>query len=152
MEHSRDYPLIAYCGLYCGACSFKIAYDENNREHLLDLPSFFEVAKDAPLQYCAGCKTDAGCSECSIKTCAISRHLDHCGACTEFPCDRILKFNNDGIPHHSKVIDNLTELKRIGEAAWNVTQQNLWQCECGAKMSWYLRTCTHCGKPTDKLI
>ena len=27
--------LIAYCGLYCGACSFKLAYDENDKEPVL---------------------------------------------------------------------------------------------------------------------
>ena len=33
---------IAYCGLYCGACSFKVAYDENARKHLQNMPSKYD--------------------------------------------------------------------------------------------------------------
>ncbi len=40
-----SHELIAYCGLYCGACSFKVAFEEQNREHLMRMPAKYEYLK-----------------------------------------------------------------------------------------------------------
>ena len=139
--------LIGYCGLYCGACSFKVAHDENERGHLLCMPSHFDKYKDMPLQPCPGCKLDRHGSDCKIRDCAKSRELSHCGLCTDFPCDIITAFNNDGLPHHAEVIENLTMLRDSGEEQWLRVQEQKWRCPCGAKLSWYVEECLSCGKP-----
>jgi hypothetical protein len=142
-----DKSLIAYCGLYCGACSFKVAFDTNDRKHLATLPDQMAACAagaTAPLEPCAGCKRGGGC-DCGIKPCAQSRKLSHCGLCADFPCARITAFNNDGIPHHGAVLENLTALKEMGEENWLAAQEKRWHCACGARLSWYTAECPKCG-------
>jgi hypothetical protein len=146
MKNNRS--LIACCGLYCGACSFKVAYDEKNRAHVLSMPARYNKYKEMPLQHCPGCKLDDQPSSCEIRDCVKNKGLDHCGACREFPCDKITKFNNDGVSHHSEVLVNLKQIKEIGEERWLELQEQKWHCECGTKISWYVKTCLKCGKPT----
>lgn len=136
--------LIAYCGLYCGACSFKIAFDENDRVHIDHMPAKYEKFRHMPLEFCPGCRSENQCGKCDIKDCAEEKKVEHCSLCTEFPCKRLENFNHDGIPHHSESIENLKLLKQIGSDNWIIQQQKKWKCSCGLKYSWYLRTCRKC--------
>ena len=56
---TNDLTLLAYCGLYCGACSFKVAFQEQNRGHLFAMPQKYAEYKDSELEDCAGWMTDA---------------------------------------------------------------------------------------------
>jgi hypothetical protein len=145
MKDEKD--LLAYCGLYCGACSFRVAFEEKDHKHLQDMPSKYEEYKDAELQFCPGCRLDAQSGGCKIRDCAVSKDIPHCGDCDEFPCELLIEFNNDGIPHHSDAINNLRKLRNQGEEVWLIYQAKRWECECGAKLSWYLKKCTKCLKP-----
>jgi hypothetical protein len=143
--------LTGYCGLFCGACSFKVAFDEQDRSHLAGLPGKLSEYAGAPLQFCPGCRSDDSlCDECGIRECARAHALEHCGLCAEFPCSRIKKFSEDGLPHHSEVIGNLELLKELGEGEWLRRQRERWTCECGVKGSWYLEACAKCGKVFGK--
>jgi hypothetical protein len=133
--------LIAYCGLYCGACSFKLAYDKNDREHINHMPAKYEKFRNKPLEFCPGCRLENKCGDCAIRDCAISKNLSNCSQCNEFPCKEINRFNNDGIPHHGEAIENLKFLKEIGEEKWLEFMNNKWTCDCGSKMSWYYKSC-----------
>lgn len=138
--------LIAYCGLYCGACSFRLAYLENNRNHIEKMPSCYDHLKNDPLEYCPGCRLENKCGECKIRDCAIEKNYHHCGECSDFPCDIITKFSNDGKPHHSEVLSNLLLLNEIGEKKWLEHMEKKWLCECGAKLSWYYKSCNCSGE------
>ena len=92
---------------------------------------------------------DAQAGGCKIRACAVSKDIPHCGECDKFPCDLLIEFNNDGMPHHSDVINNLRKLRKLGEEAWLSYQAKRWECECGAKLSWYLKKCTKCLKPVE---
>ena len=138
--------LLAYCGLYCGACSFKVAYDQNSKEHIIALPSQYNQYKDKPLQFCPGCRLDNDDAGCEIRNCAKEKSLDHCGDCDDFPCKKISDFNNDGVSHHAKVLKNLHTLKEIGIDKWLEAEKTKWTCECGAGISWYLKKCVKCDK------
>ncbi len=145
---NRDLDLLAYCGLYCGACSFKLAVDENERAHVLSLPDRYEKAKWAELESCPGCRSElaaGGDDPCKIRSCARARGLGHCGACTDFPCGDISAFAGDGAPHHGETLANLKRLGEVGEPAWIAEQQVRWTCSCGARRSWYVGTCPDCG-------
>jgi hypothetical protein len=133
--------LIAYCGLYCGACSFRLAATENDPMHLQSMPSSYDYLKGQPVELCPGCRLENKCGECAIRDCASGRELLHCGQCREFPCDRIIAFNNDGKPHHGEVLGNLQLLREIGERRWLEQMEAKWTCTCGAKRSWYYRSC-----------
>jgi len=67
----EDAGLVAYCGLYCGACK---AYVKEK---------------------CGGCHRNEKASWCSVRTCCIGKGLASCADCPEFsnPKD-CRKFNN----------------------------------------------------------
>ena len=46
-------------------------------------------------------------------------------------------------------IDSLEYLKENGEDAWLAMQEKKWLCSCGSNLSWYLKHCLHCGKPSS---
>lgn len=137
--------LIAYCGLYCGACSFKVAFESDNYEHVLRMPAQYDHLKNAPLEFCPGCRLDNQCGDCDIRDCAKSKNIDYCGSCFEFPCEKLEKFNADGKPHHAESISNLKLLREIGETKWLELQEEKWTCSCGTKYSWYLQECEKCN-------
>jgi len=137
--------LIAYCGLYCGACSFKVAFEEHNREHLMRMPAKYDHLKHAPLEFCPGCRLENRCGDCAIRDCAIEKNIEYCSLCDDFPCEKLLKFNNDGIPHHAEAIENLKVLKTMGAEQWLAVQKAKWMCTCTARYSWYLKECKKCA-------
>lgn len=71
MEIKKDPALVAYCGLYCGACK---SYQKGK---------------------CPGCHENSKASWCSIRTCCMEHGYKSCADCTEFsnPMD-CKKFNN----------------------------------------------------------
>lgn len=144
MTHTE---LISYCGLYCGACSFRVACQDSERKHLAAMPAKYDKFKNEPLgEPCGGCKPDPNsCGDCGIRTCAKGKGLSHCGLCADFPCARITEFSRDGVPHHAEVMDNLKAIREMGEEAWVAAQEKSWTCACGTKLSWYLRKCPKCG-------
>lgn len=138
--------MIAYCGLYCGACSFRLAAAENDRRHLLAMPNAYDAWKDTPLEACPGCRLENNCGPCAIRDCAISKGIGTCAECGDFPCDRLKSFNADGKPHHAESIPNLELLSRLGEEDWLESMARRWSCErCGKRKSWYRADCD-CGK------
>lgn len=139
--------LIAYCGLYCDACSFRRSATDKNPEHVLSMPPRYDKHKAEPLSVdCPGCKRENLCGQCKMRDCAQARQLSHCGLCEEFPCAELIRFNNDGAPHHSAAIDNLRLLREVGEERWLEIQRQRWTCGCGRRLSWYVSECQHCGK------
>ena len=142
--------LIATCGLYCDACSFKLAFDEKDRAHLQGMPAKYAVSEDTPLQACPGCRKDSASGGCEIRTCAEAKEVAHCGACPELPCPRIAEFDGDGTPHHGDSIASLKRVREVGEALWLEEECRRWTCACGAKRSWYLQECPKCGRAHDR--
>ena len=136
--------LIAYCGLFCGACSFKVAYDENDRIHIENMPEKYDKFRNMPLEFCPGCRLENQCGNCDIKDCAEKKDVKYCSQCDEFPCQKLDDFNKDGIPHHSESIENLQQLKQLGPESWIALQKQKWTCECGTKHSWYQKNCKKC--------
>ncbi|EGW36984.1 DUF3795 domain-containing protein [Desulfosporosinus sp. OT] len=136
--------LIAYCGLYCGACSFKVGFEENNMEHIISMPSIYDNFKNTPPEFCPGCRLENQCGDCDIRTCARDKKIEYCSLCDDFPCVKLMNFTSDGKPHHAKSIENLILLKDIGEEKWLEVQQEKWKCKCNTKYSWYMTKCVNC--------
>jgi hypothetical protein len=66
-----DPELVAYCGLYCGACS---AYRRGR---------------------CPGCHENKKATWCSVRTCCIEHQYSSCAACGQFDdAQKCKKFNN----------------------------------------------------------
>ena len=134
--------LIAYCGLYCGACSFKVAFETQDREHINKMPSYYDDCKNDDLFDCPGCRLESCSNECDIRNCAISNGIDWCSQCSKYPCNLIYDFSCDGKPHHEEIIKNFELLSKSGEKEWLKEMKAFWECKnCGKKKSWYYKKC-----------
>lgn len=144
-----DRTVVAYCGLYCDACCFRVAVRDLDGRHFMNLPEKYVWAKDMALDAeppCPGCKAeDSQCSECKIRNCAKEKGLTNCSQCDSFPCGLIADFCGDSIPHHGAVIGNLMRLGQVGEDAWLEEQRAMWICGCGKALSWYMKKCPDCA-------
>jgi hypothetical protein len=68
---SADTGLIAFCGLYCGACGRYVN------------------------EKCPGCRENEKASWCGVRACCLERGRAGCAGCDEFPAVRECgKFNN----------------------------------------------------------
>jgi hypothetical protein len=146
---AEDKDLIAYCGLYCGDCSFhqgKIAdlsrdLRKELRSHRFDKTAealsevpFFAVFKDYPQCYdvlgalvklrCKNtCKGGGGPPFCKMRKCCQKKGIDGCWECAEFEtCDK-LDFLKPG--HGDAHIKNLRKLKKEGVDSF-IKGKKLW--------------------------
>ena len=74
------------CGIDCDSCKFKTE------------------------QNCKGCKTIEGkvfWGECDLYKCNSQKNQDHCGKCSQFPCDMLKEWASSENPER---IDNLRKL------------------------------------------
>ncbi|MGE5403577.1 MAG: DUF3795 domain-containing protein [Candidatus Saccharibacteria bacterium] len=161
----------SYCGIYCGACSIRFAYETGHRDPLSchwteeQIKNHHQTVgsvlteSDSLEQKCFGCKSDTlfiNCARCPIRACAIDKKVEHCNDCGEFPC-KLLKMSlmNEAIavhlPHIKMVPINLDIIKKSGVTEWLNQQEKQWKCqECGSETSWYISHCVKCGKELDK--
>jgi len=142
--------LVAPCGLYCGACRAYLASLENNDQ---------SKPGAKPSTPCDGClgggRAPAHISKCEIRSCAAKKtKTGRCSECAEFPCKIITNFNNDGVQHHSEVLANLGQLRKMGIKDWAKYEDDRWTCsKCRTKQSWYDAECPQCKTPrSDKLF
>lgn len=109
--------LIAYCGLDCGKCDARIATLTNNqelRESVAKKWSQYNGITITPeMINCDGCKANGRktvyCeSLCTIRPCAVKKHLSTCGSCPKIDaCEKIKTI----IAHSSEALENLKKMK-----------------------------------------
>jgi len=84
-----DKSQIAYCGTYCGDCTWKERTG------------------------CNGCHDAHGnmsWGECAVAKCAIEKQIDHCGGCQELPCTKLQAVFDH--PEHGDKGERLANLQR----------------------------------------
>jgi len=123
--------LIAFCGLYCGACGLRgLKEPAEKMKQILDAYNYADIAKFVPgmedypafekilteftKQFCPACRQGGGNPNCVIRICAKERGFDTCADCNEMPCEKA-KFITEGYPD---VIRNLERIKQIGSDRW----------------------------------
>ena len=136
----------SYCGLYCGACELLVATREET------LAALAEQRGMSPEQLaCCGCKTPHSsvyCQTCQIKQCAKGRRVEFCVECADYPCERLLTFQNDGKPHKAALQKNLAAIAEQGAEAWLAAQRRRWNCPtCGVRFAYYARACRNGHAP-----
>ena len=149
---NKDTGLISYCGVYCGCCSHRLAGVEHDQRHLTPKAAQLDPAEQQYWTSCPGCRNGHHRDDCDFKLCATAKGHEHCVQCAGFPCQLHVEFDADGVPHHAGSLDSLRLLKEQGETAWLETMRKKWTCECGARLSWYLRNCLKCGKPSPSCM
>ena len=95
-EITMNADLVAYCGLYCGAC------------------------KSYLNEKCPGCHENTKATWCSVRSCNMEKSIHSCAECTEFPDPRdCKKFNNVfsklfGLILHSDRAACIAQIKELG--------------------------------------
>jgi hypothetical protein len=131
--------MVAYCGLYCEACSFRLAALERDSAHLDGLPKRYDRAKKEPIEtfeLCPGCRQTENPGYCKMKDCAMEKGLETCADCPQMPCEKLTAFCCDGVAHHDTRA-NLARIHEIGTEAWADEQQAAWTDADGKRYSWY---------------
>ncbi len=130
---------MAYCGLYCGACSSMIAHEKACGEKRAE----GVLISDTELP-CPGCDSDYQ-KNCEFVQCNQRYQTNSCALCSEYPCEMIVKFKDDEWEHHQVVLNSLNRIKEVGEEEWLKEQEDYWKCpECGSRTIWYQKECTNC--------
>jgi len=127
----------AYCGLYCGDCSFgKGVIPDLARDLRKELRAarFDRIAESIPFrefeQYpecyevlgamvklrCGGCRGGSRSKFCDIAKCAIKNEYEGCWECADFPTCRKLTFLEN--VHGDAHLKNLRKIKKVGVDAW----------------------------------
>lgn len=145
-DREIDASLAAVCGAYCGACPVYRAWAEQ------DLPALEALAKalgtTTDRLACTGCRTPAAfCfgGDCEIKTCAQRRGVAFCPDCTDYPCDRIRRF--EGVAAYRVTMRrDADRLHEAGVTVWLREEDAHWRCSaCGAKVAAGVDACPKCG-------
>jgi hypothetical protein len=137
--------LAGVCGLYCGACTvYRVRHDKERKDAGSILQNLVEqwkvpVEQEGP--------HSPFCTECEIRRCAITANdVTRCSDCSKFPCGLLIKFNNDGVPHHSGIMKNIRRQQKIGAYEWCQEEHERIRCQfCGVSLDWYARSCHRCG-------
>ncbi len=133
--------MLAYCGIYCQQCSFKIAAQTGDLQHLQALP--FEVPFDLTAPACESCKGKSICGPCAIRDCASSKAFQSCADCPDFPCDHTRIYDNPAMLHHRQAIENLQHIRAIGPEKWFEELNKNLRCPCGNPKTWYYSCPNH---------
>ena len=124
--------LIAPCGLNCRLCH-AYARDKN---------------------VCPGCRGEdtsksKSCLACQIKNCEkmVKGKVEYCFDCDEFPCKRLAHLDKRyRIKYGTSVIDNLTNIQKIGIINLVKNENKKWTCpECGSMICMHKPQCLSCG-------
>jgi hypothetical protein len=139
MEARKSADYLTYCGLYCKMCSI-VATIPRQAETLLnqmkgdgweffgseiypEFPVFWEIlgklaVLDKSTLLCIG---GCGDPDCAIRKCAVSRGLQVCALCDEFPCQLLIDFTR----RYPFLIKNNERIREIGVEAWLEEQDAL---------------------------
>ncbi len=133
-----DIKMLAYCGLYCEQCSARVAFAEQDLKHVEHISAKYKRERSKLSDYdCGGCKGRCICGSCKIKDCASVKNIESCADCSDFPCELLEAFGNDGAPHHHQALENLRCIRENGTEAWFTNLKPALQCRCGKRQSWY---------------
>jgi len=120
----------------------------------VDFTSFRENKQGELDLDCEGCLSSVlgfPCHSCGFRDCSQKKGLTNCSQCSDAPCQWLVDFSNDGVPHHSEVLDSIKRQKEIGIDAWLKEQEERWRCTgCGNPLAWYDAKCPECNTTQDQ--
>ena len=145
MEINKD--LLSPCGLYCGVCAIRIAYEQDNLKFKKALVKVYRPLITKPEQIeCTGCLSEdvkfKHCQRCSIRKCAQKKGLEGCYECNDYPCYRIKLFP---LKKARQVMKRaIPEWREKGTELWVKSEIERYHCpECGNPL---FRGAKHCNK------
>ncbi len=95
--------MLGYCGYRCGICLIyreNLKHDPQNQQIYRDkLEKYYADVLSLDVCHCDGCLTpdsenpDLITKDCKIRPCAISKQLESCAYCVEYPCEMVARKN-----------------------------------------------------------
>jgi hypothetical protein len=145
MEKS-DKKFAAVYGLYCEACSWFIATNEDP-ERLKRLAAQLHFTEEE--SKCYGCRSEKRLSyydKCKMFACATKLGIDFCSQCEDYPCDDLKQFQS-AMPHRIELWVNLERIKSVGYQQWLKEIKGNYACSrCQTINSTYDLKCRKCGE------
>ncbi|PKP27991.1 MAG: hypothetical protein CVU06_00355 [Bacteroidetes bacterium HGW-Bacteroidetes-22] len=145
LEELDNHKLFAYCGLYCSSCSvYNLSQEDPSKLQAIAnrLNQSIEETR------CNGCRSDKvslHCSSCELKDCAISRGINFCSECSDYPCDELKSFQSR-MPHRAELFESLDFLKNHSLEEWEAKMvADFSCCDCGTINSPYNISCRKCA-------
>jgi hypothetical protein len=99
--------------------------------------------------HCNGCRSDKRCfyceSKCTITKCAVSKGVDFCGYCSDYPCTDLKAFQAE-MPHRIELWKSQARIREAGYEKWYAEMVDHYSCpQCGTMNSAYDIACRKCG-------
>jgi hypothetical protein len=99
----KSWNFVSYCGLTCNSCPIYWATRETDPDQKKKIREVIaeKCNEHYGLSYtgqdindCDGCRAQsgvlfAGCLNCSIRNCAVSREVETCAHCPDYLCDKL---------------------------------------------------------------
>ena len=106
--------IIGFCGIICTECPAYIA--TINNDNVLRKRTSEEWTKEFKSEYkpedinCEGCHSNnlnsKYCLHCEIRKCGLTKNIQNCGYCIDYPCGKITEFHKL-VPEAKKVLDKI---------------------------------------------
>lgn len=149
MEVNMD--LVPPCGLYCGVCSIRMAYRDDNQKFKERLAGLYNVAPEDIR--CEGCNAPEDkvffyCRACPIKSCAGERGYEGCHQCGDWPCSHVTEFI---MPVGRRVmLRAVPQWREWGTERWVEEEEKRYHCpNCGHALFRGAKRCNKCGDAVD---
>jgi hypothetical protein len=108
---------VAVCGLDCNECDiYRSSHGDDDLRRVIASSFSRKLGKEIlPEQItCDGCRCPPErnwSSDCAIMKCALERGHIYCSKCSDFICEKLFAFENDGSPTHKKAVDYLRHFR-----------------------------------------
>ncbi len=139
---------VGACGLYCGSCPHYLA--RTNPILKTRLTKALNCREEDVI--CNGCRdVTKNCwgYHCKIRLCAEKSGFAYCNQCPQLPCEKLKRLSAG---YWDMPVQQLKELKGMGELAFLELMGKRWTCPCGGPISCYTNKCTRCDKEVMEMV
>lgn len=141
----EPHPLVAVCGLYCGACGVYLATQEDPIRLERLAAKLGQSVEETRCQGCRSLVRSLHCRSCEFTACAASRGHFICGECQDYPCAAFAKFQA-ACPHRAEIPKDMAQIQEMGPTPWAGKIPARYACPvCQTINAAYDLTCRHCG-------